>query len=254
MLKFDAMEDLEKQERKVEEEEEKEKLLENKAVLDFDVLCSSVALKASQGKWGKLGSMEEEEEESGVFGGVLRMWEGELFDCFDHRRIALESIICPCYRFGKNMKRAGFGSCFIQATIYLILAIGALVNFIAFGVTRRHCFLYLAVSFIIFVGAYLGLFRTLIRKKFNIKDSESSLDDCVYHFACPCCTLSQESRTLEMNNVQNGTWHGRGDTNCIGGFGEKSKAHFELLPPPIITIKTINESCIETKTKVTNPS
>jgi hypothetical protein len=93
MLKFDAMEDLEKQERKVEEEEEKEKLLENKAVLDFDVLCSSVALKASQGKWGKLGSMEEEEEESGVFGGVLRMWEGELFDCFDHRRIALESIM-----------------------------------------------------------------------------------------------------------------------------------------------------------------
>jgi len=66
--------------------------------------------------------------------------------------------------------------------------------------------------------------------------------------------MMQESRTLEMNNVQNGTWHGRGDTNCIGGFDEKSKAHFELLPPPIITIKSINESCIGTKTKVTNPS
>jgi len=121
----------------------------------------------------------------------------------------------------------------------------------------------------------------------TMQDSESSLDDCVYHFVCPCCTLSQvifeiqsilnlkyniievfihivlkffnlcnmmqESRTLEMNNVQNGTWHGRGDTNCIGGFGEKSKSHFELLPPPIITIKSINESGIETKTKV-NPS
>jgi hypothetical protein len=57
------MGDLEKQERNVEEqEEEKEKLLEGVAVLDFDVLCSSVALKASQGKWGKLGTMEEDEE------------------------------------------------------------------------------------------------------------------------------------------------------------------------------------------------
>lgn len=89
------MGDLEKkQERRVEddEEEEKEKLLDGTAVVDFDVLCSSVALRAAQGKWGKLGTVEEEEE-GGVFGGVLRMWEGELLDCFDDRRIALESTL-----------------------------------------------------------------------------------------------------------------------------------------------------------------
>lgn len=86
------MGDLEKQEKMVGENEEKKKLLEGVAVLDFDVLCSSVALKAAQGKWGKLGTMEEDEE-SGVFGGVLRMWEGELLDCFDDRRIALESTL-----------------------------------------------------------------------------------------------------------------------------------------------------------------
>lgn len=88
------MGDLEKQERNV-VEEENEKLLEGVAVLDFDLLCSSVALKASQGKWGKLRTMEEddEEEENGVFGGVFRMWEGELFDCFDNRRIAIESTL-----------------------------------------------------------------------------------------------------------------------------------------------------------------
>ncbi|KAJ1390405.1 PLAC8 motif-containing protein [Sesbania bispinosa] len=132
------------------------------------MLCSTVALRAAQGKWGKFGTLEEEEE-SGVFGGVLRMWEGELLDCFDHRRIALESTFCPCYRFGKNMKRAGFGPCYIQASVYFLLAIGAFLNLIAFAVTRRHCFLYLAVAFIVSVGAYLGYFRTLIRKKFNIK-------------------------------------------------------------------------------------
>jgi hypothetical protein len=51
------------------------------------------------------------------------------------------------------------------------------------------------------------------------------------------CTMMQESRKLEMNNVQDGTWHGRGDTKCIGSFGEKSISHFELHPPPIVSIK-----------------
>lgn len=77
------------------EEEEKERLLEGVTVLDFDMLCSTVALRTAQGKWGKLGSVgvgeEEEEEEGGEFGGVLRMWEGEPLDCFDDHRIALES-------------------------------------------------------------------------------------------------------------------------------------------------------------------
>jgi hypothetical protein len=49
--------------------------------------------------------------------------------------------------------------------------------------------------------------------------------------------MMKESRTLEMNNVQDGTWHGRGDTKCIGSFGEKSISHFELHPPPIVSIK-----------------
>lgn len=68
------------------------------------------------------------------------------------------------------------------------------------------------------------------------------------------CNMMQESRTLEMNNVQDGTWHGRGDTICIGGFGGKSKAHSELRPPPLVSIKSTDESCMETKTNVSNPS
>ncbi|KEH19307.1 hypothetical protein MtrunA17_Chr8g0356161 [Medicago truncatula] len=30
---------------------------------------------------------------------------------------------CLCYRFGKNMKRTGLGSCYIQAFVYFLLAI-----------------------------------------------------------------------------------------------------------------------------------
>ena len=56
------------------------------------------------------------------------------------------------------------------------------------------------------------------------------------------CNMLQESRTLEMNNVQDGTWHGRGDTICIGGFNEGSKPIFDLHPPPIVSIKSIDES------------
>jgi hypothetical protein len=98
------MGDLEKQQEKVmvleegrkEEEEgggEKERLLEGMAILDFDMLCSSVALQTANGTWGKLGgtSFGDDEQRSEEFGGVLRMWEGELLDCFEHRRIAVES-------------------------------------------------------------------------------------------------------------------------------------------------------------------
>uniref|UniRef100_A0A5B7AV84 Uncharacterized protein n=1 Tax=Davidia involucrata TaxID=16924 RepID=A0A5B7AV84_DAVIN len=216
-------------------EEEEEKFLEGVAVLDFDMLCSTVAMQ-TQGKWRKLDNHEY--EDGGEFGGVLRMWEGELLDCFEDRRVALESTCCPCYRFGKNMGRAGFGSCFIQGIVYFILVAAALFNCIAFIVTKKHYFLYLGVAFAISVGTYLGFYRMQIRKKFNIKDSDSSLDDCVYHMICPCCSLCQESRTLEMNNVQDGTWHGRGDTICVGGYGESSKAFFELCPPPIMSTKS----------------
>ncbi|KAG5104599.1 hypothetical protein JHK82_041569 [Glycine max] len=216
------MGDLEKQERVG----ENERLLEGMPVLDFDMLCSSVALQSAHGSWGKLGGGDEEQQ-----GGVLRMWEGELLDCFDGRRIAFESAFCPCYRFGKNMKLAGFGSCYIQAIVYFLLAIGAFVTFIAYTITRTHYFLYPAVALIIVVGAYLGFYRTRMRKKFNIK----------------------ESRTLEINNVQNGTWHGRGDIICIGDIRE-NKALYELRPPSIVSIKSTDENCMEKSTDVSNGS
>lgn len=65
--------------------------------------------------------------------------------------------------------------------------------------------------------------------------------------------MTQESRTLEMNNVEDGIWHGRGDKICIGGYGQKSKGFFQLNPPSIMNI---DESSLETKadTNVSNPS
>ncbi|KAF5475576.1 hypothetical protein F2P56_007370 [Juglans regia] len=228
---------------KEDDHEEKERFIEGMAVLDFDMLCSTVALQTRQGKWSSFVSVGQgEQEDGGEIGGVLRMWEGEVLDCFHDRRIALESACCPCYRFGKNMRRAGFGSCFVQGSVYFILVVSALLNWIAFIVTKRHCFLYLALALTVCLGTYLGFIRAQIKKRFNIGGSDSSLDDCIYHLICPCCMLCQESRTLEMNNVQDGIWHGRGDTICIGGFHEGSKAFIELNQPSPAS-KTSPEPC-----------
>lgn len=226
-------------------EEEKERLLGNEATaLDFDMLCATVALQAQQGKWGKLNGENDEENfvpnSNQYGGGVHRMWEGELVcDFFDDRRLALQSTCFPCYRFGKNMKRAGFGSCFLQGYFYLILVVISLCNLLAFVITGRFYFIYLAISFTLLLGTYLGYYRTQIKKKFSIKGGESSLDDFVYHLICPCCTLSQESRTLELNNVQDGIWHGRGDTICIQSFSnDDSKAYVESSPPFVVSTKS----------------
>lgn len=74
------------------EEEEKERLIERVPVLDFDILCSTVAMKTNQGKWNKLE--ENYEEDGGEFGGgVFRMWEGDLLDCYDDRRLVLQSSL-----------------------------------------------------------------------------------------------------------------------------------------------------------------
>lgn len=76
-----------------EEAEGKENVVEGVAVLDFDMLCATVALQ-TQGftvEKRRLGMMEEEDEERGEFDGLQRMWEGHVLDCFEDRRIAIES-------------------------------------------------------------------------------------------------------------------------------------------------------------------
>lgn len=236
-------------------EERQKMLMDEMTVLDFDMLCSTVAMQVEKGKWGILNNHynndeDDDDENEGVmdgYGGVLRMWEGEIvYDCLDDRRIALQSTCCPCYRFGMNTKRAGLGSCYLQGLIYLILAITALFNWVAFITTSSRCFLYLAIFFTLLVGMYLGYHRAQIRKRFHIKGDDSSFDDCVYHLVCPCCTLCQESRTLEMNNVQDGIWHGRGDTICIGSLPEDRRPFMDLnKSPELITMqKTSNEGGI----------
>lgn len=66
---------------------EEEKLLQGVTVLDFDVLCSTVA---QGGKWKKVADGEEDDHVVEL-GGVFRMWEGDLLDLLDDRRVAAQS-------------------------------------------------------------------------------------------------------------------------------------------------------------------
>lgn len=71
--------------------EEEERLF---TVLDFDMLCSTVAMQTQNGKWNQLNIVDDCDETDMLYsnGGVLRMWEGELlYDCFEDRQIALQS-------------------------------------------------------------------------------------------------------------------------------------------------------------------
>lgn len=208
------------------------------AVLDFDMLCASVALSAERRKAGA-ALAGAAGDCGGGGGGVQRMWEGDVvLDCLDDRRIALETSCCPCYRFGKNMRRANLGSCFLQGMVYCILLAAVLISLIAFSVTRHHIYLYMGIGSVLLIAVYTGYFRRRIRKQFNIRGTESSLDDCVLHLICPCCTLCQEARTLEMNNVQCGVWHGRGDTICLGSNGAGNKAFAALNKASLVPIKS----------------
>ncbi|XP_047309114.1 cell number regulator 2 [Impatiens glandulifera] len=223
------------------QEEEEQKLLDGVATLDFDMLCSMVAMQ-TEGKRRILNDGDDDDLDgggaAGESGGVFRMWEGELLDCFDDRRLAIETVCCPCYRFGKNMERAGLGHCFIQGFVYFSLLAVVIFNLIAFTLSSKHCFLYMGFGFALSFGAYLGFFRRQIQTKFNIKDNDSSWDGCIFHLLCPCCTLCQESRTLEMNNVRDGIWIGRADSICISSnrYGESTKTVFQQLHPPAIVL------------------
>uniref|UniRef100_A0A0A9DMF8 Uncharacterized protein n=1 Tax=Arundo donax TaxID=35708 RepID=A0A0A9DMF8_ARUDO len=135
------------------------------------------------------------------------------------------------------MRRANLGSCFLQGMVYFILLVDVLISLIAFLVTRHHIYLYMGLGSVLLIAVYTGYFRRRIRKQFNIQGTESSLDDCVLHLICPSCTLCQEARTLEMNNVQCGVWHGRGDTICLGSNGEGNKAFAALNKASFVPIK-----------------
>lgn len=215
------------------------KSVDSLPILDFDLLCATIAMQREP------LSVDIQRDACEV--GVQRMWEGGVFDCFENREIALQTFCCPSITYGKNLDRAGFGSCIAKGGIHFLLLATALVSYILFLCAYGHQYLYAAIAALICVAAYASYYRIKIRRRFNIKGSDldgvvNAIDDSVNHFICGCCALCQEARTLEMNNVQDGNWRGRGDTIWVGSYatpaGSQSIEPSELRPPVVITISS----------------
>lgn len=223
-------------------QEKERKSLDTLPILDFDLLCARVAMQSEP--------LSLEIQRDGAEVGVQRMWEGGVLDCLDDTDIAVQTLCCPCVTFGKSLHRAGFGSCLSKGGIYLLQVAGAVISYALFLLAYGHLFLYLALVLLVSVAAYTSFYRIQIRQRFNIKGSDSDrvisgLDDSLNHFLCGCCTLCQEARTLEMNNVQEGNWHGRGDTMWVGSYAmaeSQIAESTELKPPVVITISTETRS------------
>ncbi|GJZ10296.1 hypothetical protein Tco_0545055 [Tanacetum coccineum] len=67
---------------------------EKEWLIGFNMLCSKVAMNSNNGKWNTLHESYENDEESGELGGgVFRIWEGDMLDCFDDRRLFLQSSL-----------------------------------------------------------------------------------------------------------------------------------------------------------------
>eukprot|EP00252_Welwitschia_mirabilis_P018495 TRINITY_DN4110_c0_g1_i7.p1 TRINITY_DN4110_c0_g1~~TRINITY_DN4110_c0_g1_i7.p1 ORF type:complete len:175 (+),score=25.42 TRINITY_DN4110_c0_g1_i7:108-632(+) len=141
----------------------------------------------------------------------------------------------PFTTFGRNMGLAGFGSCFVQGAVHFVFGLFGLVSLISYGVTGSYGLLYLAIASFLLMAAYAGYFRSQMRSRFNIKGRDSPFDDCLHHLFCSSCALCQEARTLEINNVQEGVWHGRGDI-LVGGFREPKSTSVELQNAAVLTI------------------
>ncbi|CAI5509524.1 unnamed protein product, partial [Closterium sp. Naga37s-1] len=128
--------------------------------------------------------------ERGGGGGVERMWEGELCDCFDDSSVATQTVCCPCITFGQNMAMAGFGNCAPQALFHCALTWGACScsQLIALCSTLDF-FSSLGILLYCLGTSYPARFRTQTRRRFNIQGDEAT--DCIYHACCSCCALCQ---------------------------------------------------------------
>lgn len=143
-------------------------------------------------------------------GAVQRMWEGDLFDCLENPKVTAQTAICPCLTFGQNMQMAGFGDCSVQALLFFLVTAGIFLSCQVLALYTATGFMRWLSVFLFMAGTGYGAYHRMeMRRKFNIHGSDFS--DYVYHGFCSCCALCQEGRTLQVNNVHNGIWSGRGN-------------------------------------------
>ncbi|KAF7849290.1 hypothetical protein BT93_L1020 [Corymbia citriodora subsp. variegata] len=113
-------------------------------------------------------------------------WFSGLFSCFDDIPTCCLSCWCPCITFGRIAEIADYGSvsCSVNGALYTLIAL----------LTGCAC-------------CYSCFFRTKIRHQYQLQ--EDPCNDCLVHFCCECCALTQEYRKLKTHGFDMSIgWYG----------------------------------------------
>ncbi|XP_010066585.2 protein PLANT CADMIUM RESISTANCE 2 [Eucalyptus grandis] len=101
-------------------------------------------------------------------------WSSGLFSCFDDVPTCCLSFWCPCITFGRIAEIADHGSvsCPVHGAVYTVIAL----------LTGCAC-------------CYSCFYRTKMRQQYQLQEDPCA--DCLVHFCCESCALTQEYRELE---------------------------------------------------------
>ena len=103
-------------------------------------------------------------------------WKDGLCGCSSDIPICLCSFFCPCVQYGRNNEEILKVPCF-----------GACISYYCLGTCGLQC-------------CIAAPFRGSLRSKFNIVGGFAG--DCLVHYFCTCCALSQEAREIKTRKFE----------------------------------------------------
>ncbi|KAF5187410.1 Plant cadmium resistance [Thalictrum thalictroides] len=116
----------------------------------------------------------------GVRSAERNQWSTGLCHCCDDPENCLITCFCPCITFGQiaEIGNKGTKSCASRGTVYGLLLLTG------------------------FACLYSCFYRSKIRGQYNLE--EAPCVDCLVHFCCEVCALSQEYRELKNRGFDMG--------------------------------------------------
>ncbi|XP_027343917.1 protein PLANT CADMIUM RESISTANCE 3-like [Abrus precatorius] len=121
-------------------------------------------------------------------------WSTGFCDCFSDCGACCLTLWCPCVSFGRiaEIVDRGSTSCCLHGTLFYLLA-----GFTHFG------------------GIYAWVYRTKLRKLYNIHGNECS--DCLVSCFCPHLSICQEYRELKVRGFDMAAgWQGNVEMRTRG--------------------------------------
>ncbi|KAF8021151.1 hypothetical protein BT93_G1548 [Corymbia citriodora subsp. variegata] len=121
-------------------------------------------------------------------------WSSGLFSCFGDVPICCLSFWCPCITFGRiaELVDRGSVSCPVNGAIYTAITL----------LTGCGC-------------CYSCFCRSRMRQQYQLQ--EAPCPDCLVHFCCESCALTQEYRELERQGFDMSIgWYGNMDRQNRG--------------------------------------